>query len=281
MTIKEKLDFLNEAKQKREILIKESKTQEELELLKQMLVYTKDVYGISSNATIDIMNELAGCAKYIGEYELAINTLEKAREQIAEKFGKNTIEYATTTLNLAEILRFAGKYDDIEIMYKDVMTVYENYDIKDSYYYAGVCNNLGLYYQDKNMPEKALPLHKKSLEILSKNEEYALALATTYNNIAIAYSMLKDYKNADECIEKCLKLYEKEVGKSHSMYSAAINNLAVSLFQKSELEKSLELFKKALFICEASFGKNSLNYEKTKANVELVEETISLRDKKR
>ena len=64
------------------------------------------------------------------------------------------------------------------------------------------------------------------------------------------------------------------------MYSAAINNLAVAFYNQGKLEKALELFKKVLFICEASFGRGSVNYEKVKQNVDMVEETIEMRKKK-
>lgn len=59
-----------------------------------------------------------------------------------------------------------------------------------------------------------------SLEILKNTDEYMIALATTYNNLAVAYRQLGNIVKSDEYINICLKIYEKEVGLGHSMYSA-------------------------------------------------------------
>lgn len=280
MTIREKIDYIHKMEKEREVLIKESKTVEEVELLKKMLQYTKDVYGNDSNSTIKMLNELGGTSKYVGQYELGIKCLNEALEIILKKFGNASIAYATTTLNLAEVYRFKGEIEKLEPLYLTAISIYDGYKMNNSYEYASVCNNLGLYYQDTNNPKKALELHLISLKILKHMIEYPIALATTYNNLAIAYRQLNNVKKSDECIKICLDIYEKEVGKGHAMYSAAINNLAVAFYNKGDLEKALELFKKVLFICEASFGRGSINYEKVKANVEMVKETIEMRDKK-
>ena len=56
MTIREKIDSINKMTEERKILIKESKTVEEVELLKKMLKYTEEVYGEDSNSTIKLLN---------------------------------------------------------------------------------------------------------------------------------------------------------------------------------------------------------------------------------
>ncbi|WP_067140003.1 tetratricopeptide repeat protein [Oceanivirga salmonicida] len=280
MTINDKIKYINESRIKRQELIRDSKTTEEVELLKQMTKYIKEVYGNTSNVTIDILNELGGTSKYIGDYETAINSLVEAREIIANKFSKDCIPYATTTLNLAEVYRFKGDITKLEPLYLQVKKIYDEYDMQKTYEYASICNNLGLYYQDTNRPKEALELHKTSYDILQELVEYKIALATTLNNMALAYRGVGEIEKSDECIKSCLKMYEKEVGKGHAMYSSALNSMAVAMFQKGDLEKALELFEKGLFICEASFGTESINYKKVKENVEMVKETIKLRDKK-
>lgn len=65
MTIREKIDKIHEMEKEREVLIRESKTVEEVALLKKMLEYTIDVYGQDSNSTIKMLNELGGTSKYI------------------------------------------------------------------------------------------------------------------------------------------------------------------------------------------------------------------------
>lgn len=275
MTINEKISYINEAKIKRQELIKNSKTVEELELLKKVCEYTIDVYGEESNVTIDILNELGGAAKYVGEYELAIESITKAKNIIAKKFGVDNIPYATTCLNLAEVFRFKGDTNKLLELYEMVKSIYEKHNMQNSYEYASVCNNMGLYFQDIKEFKKALDLHQISYDILKDDKEHELAFATTMNNMALSYRGIGDSEKSDTLINKSLKLYEKTVGKGHSMYSAAINSLASSIYLQGDFEKALELFEKGLFICEASFGTNSTNYLKMKENVEIVKETIN------
>lgn len=276
-TINEKLSFLKEAYEKRIILQRESKGIEEVELLIEMAKITEEVYGGTSNQTINILNELGGAAKYIGKYDLAIESIEKAKNIIEEKFSKDCVPYATTCLNLAEVYRFANKLDKIENMYFEVIRVYDANEMQNSYEYAGVCNNLGLFYQDVNNPEKALLYHLKSYNILKDREDSKIAYATTLNNMAIAYRVLGETKKSDDLIEECFEIYKQEVGENHSMYSAALNNLAIGMYYKGEFEKSLELFNKSLEICKNSFGIDSASYKNLEQNIELVKETMEMR----
>ncbi len=275
-TISEKLSFLKNAVEKRIILQKESKGIEEVDLLIEMTRVTEEVYGSTSNQTINILNELGGAAKYIGKYDLAVESIKRAKDIIEEKFSKDCVPYATTCLNLAEVYRFANELDKIEDMYLEVIRVYDSNNMQESYEYAGVCNNLGLFYQDIKNSDKALSYHLKSYEILKDKKESKIAFATTLNNMAIAYRMLGESEKSDDLIKQCFEIYEKEVGKNHSMYSAALNNLAIAMYYKGEFEKSLELFSNSLEICKNSFGTDSMSYKNLEQNINLVKETMEM-----
>lgn len=118
-------------------IIKQSKTIQEVELLQKMLEYTIDVYGNIVIRHKYVLNELGGSAKYIGDYDLAINSLNKAII-IGRKFGSDCIAYATTTLNLTEDIDSKGDLDKLESLYLDIINIYEKYDMKSTYEYAAV-----------------------------------------------------------------------------------------------------------------------------------------------
>lgn len=279
MTIREKLDFLNEAKIKRQELLEKGMNLEDYKLLKQMLEISKEIYGEDSNYTISLLSEFGSSCKYIGKYEEGIDSLSKAREIILNKFSKN-VEYATVTLNLAEVYRFKGDLDKIESLYFEVIDIYNNQDYLDKleYEYASVYNNLALYYQDIFNFEKAREYGYKSYNILKDKEEYRIQLATTLNNLAIADRMLGDIKKSDEEIEEALDILDKEVGKAHPTYSAVLNNLAISLFNTGNTDKALEIMDYCLFITESAFGRDSLNYIKLKENYDMINEVNKMKD---
>ena len=71
-----------------------------------------------------------------------------------------------------------------------------------------------------------------------------------------------------------IEIFERIVGKNHSLYSAGINNQAVICYEEKEYEKALELFEESLNICEKTFGKNSNSYKNLEKNVILTKSKI-------
>ena len=85
---------------------------------------------------------------------------------------------------------------------------------------------------------------------------------------------LKNKEKAEEYLQKSLELIEKEVGKTHNLYAAVLNNMATFYFAENEYEKALELFEESAEICEKTFGKESNNYKNILENIEVVKEKM-------
>lgn len=82
-------------------------------------------------------------------------------------------------------------------------------------------------------------------------------------------------------MRKSLDLIEKTVGKEHNLYSASLNNLAISYFEDGDYAKSLELFEQSAEICKkAFFGENSDNYKSLFSNINYVKEKMGQENKK-
>lgn len=274
MSIDEKKNQIAKLTSERMNFMQKGQTLEEAEVLRILVILTKEVYGEESDETVKILNELGGTLKYISDFEEAEKAILTARSIIEKKYGDNNISYATCSLNLAEVYRFMKKFDETEKIYLDSMKIYANNNLQNDYLFASICNNLGLFYQELQKYEKALPLHEKSLEILEKLPEYQLQYATTLSNLVIPYAKAGNKEKSEQCLKKSLELIEKQVGKEHSLYSASLNNLAINYFNQGELEKALELFLESAEICKRSFGEESGNYKNLISNIEFVKETI-------
>lgn len=263
---------IEEYLEKREEYKKSSKTREEVEILQKICKYYKEEKN--QEKYIYYLNELGGASKYIGEYKLAIDSLNEAKEEIIKFQGKNSIEYATCLLNLTEVYRFKEEFDKLENLYLEVLEIYEKNNMQEDYRYAGLTNNLGLFYQNINKLDKAIIYHEKSLSILENKKEYIVEYATTLNNLVIPYKEMNKIEKSKEYLEKALLIYEKELGRHHSMYSAALNNKAIIKFEEKDYLASLNLFKESLEIVKKSFGENSLNYHNLKSNVDYLEDLV-------
>lgn len=265
---------INELLNKRKEFMQKGETIKEVSILKEVSKLIVEVYGVESDENIQILNELGGTLKYVGEYEEAEASLLKAREIIAKRYGINNVSYATCTLNLAEVYRFMKKFDETEAMYLRAKQIYEMNNLYNDYLYASLCNNLGLFYQELGKYEEALKLHEISLRILKNNSEQQLQYATTLSNLVTPYLKTGQKAKSYETLEQSLSLIEKVVGKKHNLYSASLNNMAISYFNDGELEKALDLFEKSAEICKKSFGENSDNYKNLLSNIEYVKDTI-------
>lgn len=248
----------------------ESNAVEEVEVLKKICELAEKIYGEKSAKNIYYLNELGGASKYIGEYDLGLKTLEKVQNLVLELEGNMSVAYATTILNTIEVLRFKGELENLESMYLKVIDIYKLNGKTFSYEFCGVCNNLGLYYQNVGNMDKAIYYHKQSTNILPNMPEHIVEYATTLNNLVIPYKEKGEMDKAYECLEKAQSIYEKTLGINHAMYSSTLNNLSLLKLEEGDLESSANVLEKALVIVEKSFGKNSVNYLNLVENIRYI-----------
>ncbi|CAM3086152.1 DUF4037 domain-containing protein [Streptobacillus ratti] len=269
-------ELINERKE----FQKKSDNVSEVKILCEIVKMAKDIYGEISNEHIYYLNELGGASKYIGEYELGIKNLEKALSLIEIREGKRSIAYATSLLNLAEVYRFRGDLDKIENIYLETLSIFDENNIQKEYIYAGLCNNIGLFYQNLGNIEKSIPYHETSLKILLDMPEHLVELATTYNNLVMPYKEIGKLKQAYSNLDNALEIYEATLGKEHSMYGAALNNKAILKFEEKDYVSALNIFEMALDITKKSFGENSLNYKNLLSNVEYIRDIVKKSEEK-
>ncbi|WP_064581294.1 DUF4037 domain-containing protein [Streptobacillus moniliformis] len=268
-------ELINERKEFQRI----SDNVSEVKILSEIVKMAKDIYGEMSNEYIYYLNELGGVSKYIGEYELGIKNLKKALSLIEIREGKRSIPYATSLLNLAEMYRFSGDLDNIEDIYLETLSIFDENKLEKEYVYAGLCNNIGLFYQNIGKIEKAIKYHEKSLEILLYMPDHLVELATTYNNLVMPYKEIGKIRQAYSNLDNALEIYEKTLGKEHSMYGAALNNKAILKFEEGEYRSALNISEIALEITKKSFGENSLNYKNLLSNVEYIRDIVKKSEK--
>ena len=267
---------LNELNKKREQYQTEGNILKEIEVLREILIETEKEYSSESDQYIKALNELGGTLKYVGYYDEAETSLLKSLEIIKKKYGDNNLPYATSLLNLTEVYRFAQKFNLLEENYKKIVKIYQDNSADNSFSYAGLCNNFGLYYQNVGNVKAAYDLHLKSLDILKNydSEEYLLEYAVTLSNLFNPCYQLGMKEKAVEYLYKAIEIFEKNVGKEHPLYSASLNNMAIYYYNERQLEKSIEFFEKAAEISKKTMGLDSDNYKNILSNIEFIKEEL-------
>lgn len=267
---------LEDLKKEREKYQSEGNILKEVEILKESVIFIDRELGKENEEYIKMLNELGGTLKYIGYYEEAENKLEEAKTIILKKYGENNLAYATTLLNLTEVYRYAGKHSLLEDNYKKIMKIYEENKADDSFAFAGLCNNFGLYYQNINEFTKAYELHIKSLKILKNldKEEYLLEYAVTLSNLFNPCLQIGMKERAVDYLDKSLAIFEKSVGIKHPLYAASLNNMAVYYFNEKDYQKAVEFFEKAAEISKITMGEESDNYKNVMSNIKFLKEEV-------
>ena len=265
---------LNELNKEREQYQTEGNILKEIEVLREILIETEKEYSSESDEYIKALNELGGTLKYVGYYDEAEASLLKSLEIIKKKYGDNNLPYATSLLNLTEVYRFAQKFNLLEENYKKIVKIYQDNSADNSFSYAGLCNNFGLYYQNVGNMKAAYDLHLKSLDILKNydSEEYLLEYAVTLSNLFNPCYQLGMKEKAVKYLYKAIEIFEKNVGKEHPLYSASLNNMAIYYYNERKLEKAIEFFEKAAEISKKTMGLDSDNYKNILSNIEFIKE---------
>ena len=268
---------LYELNKKREQYQTEGNILKEIEVLREILIETEKEYSSESDEYIKALNELGGTLKYVGYYDEAEASLLKSLEIIKKKYGDNNLPYATSLLNLTEVYRFAQKFNLLEENYKKIVKIYQDNSADNSFSYAGLCNNFGLYYQNVGNMKAAYDLHLKSLDILKNydSEEYLLEYAVTLSNLFNPCYQLGMKEKAVEYLNKAIEIFEKNVGTEHPLYSASLNNMAIYYYNERELNKAIEFFKRAAEISKKTMGVDSDNYKNILSNIEFIKEELA------
>jgi len=136
--------------------------------------------------------DLSGLYKKIKKFPEAIEYCLKTK-QIAEQ-NNNTYGIAACSHNMGEIYFEMGKYDLAAETFKRAVNLYK----KENSFYNNVGCHIGLAnsYLKLNYPDKVIEYAEESLK-LAKKFNYKAEISSSYQLLALAYSLRKEYATAN------------------------------------------------------------------------------------
>ena len=175
-----------------------------------------------------------------GDYQAAIASLKEAAQgsidNAADTFYEIGMMYMLQ-LNYSQALHY------LELA---VQIATEN----DTYLHEAATINytLGNY-------DRMLELQQKALDIVIERdgEEHGF-VATSYNQIGVAWEMKGDYDKALKYHEKAIEISERTYGKEHPTTAIIYNNLGIDWDLKKDHEKAIRYYEKALAIDKKNYG---------------------------
>lgn len=205
-----------------------------------------------------MLNELIGYYRQTSMKDELLDVIQQSFDVAKKLKLENTIEYATTLLNIATGYRSIGWLKEAKQCYEQTECIYNDQLEENDRRFAGLYNNQSLLEQELGNYEKALYYQKLALDISLKHEA-VFQIAVSYTNLANTYITLKDYKNAKENAVLAIEKYkERNIIDPH--YCGALNVLGLCSYENGEYETALEYFSQGMKIIEESIGKNSQYY---------------------
>ncbi len=239
---------------KREEYVNSGEIEKEIGVLRELRMLFKRVYGVESEENVKVLTELGNALKYVGKFEESVRLLSMAEKIVLKKYGENTMIFVTCNANLAEVYRVMKKYEKVEEKYFKAIKTYKRNNFKNGYVFAGICNNLGLFFEETGRYEDSLKWQEKSLEILENLENSKIQGAIIRSNMVNSYLKIDEKKLAENSMSTALEILQNEVGESSNLYFNILNNLANVYFENKSYKKSVVLLKRCEELCSDIFG---------------------------
>ncbi len=225
------------------------------------------------DAVLILTNEAMGYYRESGQNMKAIDMCHKALDLVNVLGLENTIPYATTLLNIANVHRSAGLLHESLQYYKMVLPIYNSNKDTDPLYIASLHNNISLLFQEMNEFQEAKKELLKASEIINGIPDAKYEQAVTYANLANTCTVLKQNEEALNYAGKAINIFE-EIGTRDSHYSSALAALGSIHYTMGNYEASLNYFNQSKEIIKKNLGTENQQYERILENIEVVEKTI-------
>lgn len=272
-----KKERIGELLEKREEYANNGEIEKEIEVLRELRILFKSVFGVESEENIKILTELGNSLKYIGKFKEAIRLLARAENIIIKKYGEDSMAFVMCNANMAEVYRIMRNYDKVEEKYFKAIKTYKKNNFKNTYIFAGICNNLGLVYEENKCYQDSINWQKRALKELKdlRDRDSEIQSAIVLSNMVKPYVKLKEKELAEITMDETLGILKKEIGEYSTLYLNILNNWSNVYFEDKDYKKSLELLEKCEKICRIMLGTENKNYGDILKKIETVKKEVN------
>lgn len=207
---------------------------------------------------------------YSSNYDSAFIFYKKSGEIIQKEFGKNHPQVAMAYSNMGLILEIKCNYEEAIKYYNQSLKIYRQFFGEHHQSVAELYASLGFLYYSKKDYGNAKICYYKEFNIYSKlfGENHP-TIGLVYKNLGNLEKEQGNFDNAKILLEKAFKNIKQNYGENHSEIAEILLEMG-RLEQSNQVEKSIEIFRKAIKISEIIEGdfsenKGDLLYELAKS----------------
>ncbi|MCP4442702.1 MAG: CHAT domain-containing protein [Aureispira sp.] len=214
--------------------------------------------------SIDYNNTLLAIADvyYYGfeEYEEAESLYIKTKTAYS-KLAKSSAMYAQNLHNLASLYESMGKYDKVEHLYLEALTLREDIFGKKHALYVHNLNCLGFYYQNVRRYLDAMSMYLEAAEIdLEVLGADAPSYAIDLSNLAGLNVEMGKNEEGERLFLQAMNIFKEAEGEESENYAFTLNYLAGIYDETGRYAEAESLYKQAIAIDRVILGEEDPSY---------------------
>lgn len=225
------------------------------------------------NATIlFLLNEMIGYFRVTSQFQSG-NQIALQIFKILDMCGlEETIDGATSYINIATFYRVQGKYQEALSLYQKTEKIYHHELEPYDELYSAFYNNLSLLYQEMGDYHQAIDMQKKALAIVEQLDDYRIEEAITYTNLSQMYLSINQNDEAQKCLHQAISLFQ-QYGPHDPHYFASLATLAQSHYMQKDYVKALDIYHRVLYFIESVYGQNK-DYQTIQKNIDRIQKEM-------
>ena len=193
-----------------------------------------------------ILDNLAQVHLSLGDTYNGIFLQEKALKLTKTYFGENSLNYASSLVNLGVSFLKIKKYEESEQSYLEALNIIKKTLGSKNVEYGRILNNLSTLYERTGDYDKAIKYGKQSLQVFQKDlEQNSYENAFVYFNLANAYMSNENIKKTELFIEKSYKLRKKTLGTKHPQFAKNSVQYAILYWKKGDIHRAKKYYVEA------------------------------------
>ena len=229
------------------------------DVLRENLVKAvKDLEGAAIGDPIEVseMQETLGWSLVgLGEYDLAVEVLEKAWATLKSKLGPDHPKTLNSRNYLAIGYQSAGRLDKALPLLEETLPLTRSKFGPDHRDTLTSMNDLALGYKDAGKLDKAIPLFEETLALQrSKLGPDHPDTLLSMSNLAEGYHAAGRLDKALPLLEETLALKKSKLGPNHPNTLVGMNSLALGYQAARKLDKALPLLKETVALMKSKLG---------------------------
>ena len=209
------------------------------------------LFSMHSVFRIDDVKIIAG-GNQLFEVRLTLTKDDDPHLRILTERFRHETEGSTGLHRIGKLLMQVGELDKAEELYQSLLAQTST-EVDVGLY----CSQLGSIKNSQGEYRVAVQFYEKALEIRQQTlpADHS-SLATSYNNIGLAYKNMGEYSKALSSYEKALDIRQKTLSANHASLATSYNNLGAVYHDMGEYSKALSFYEKALDIRQKTLPTN-------------------------